>query len=354
MTKIAIVHFQPLEKYPPVMNLINSICLMESVSCNVYTTLHKNNDWFNSDKIKIYRISKQYLISLLRYWGYIKFNCWVLFRLLFLQPNIIYAFETYSLLPVYFYKKIYKKTKLHIHYHEYTSPLEIEQSSYYFKFLHMIEKKLFITCNSISQTNEDRMKLFLNDYPFINSSKTVIASNIPPRNWFEFPKLHKKINTTGITRLVHVGALSLETMYIEKIVEWVIAQNGLYTLDLYTDNCSVNARKYIEGLNNKDIKLLGSINYYHLPNVLINYDIGLTLYNGHIPNYIYNVPNKVYEYLACGLEVWYSKDLISTDKLNNLNEIYNYSEVPDFLKKLKIQFELTKCNSLINIITNYY
>jgi hypothetical protein len=47
---------------------------------------------------------------------------------------------------------------------------------------------------------------------------------------------------------------------------------------------------------------------------LINYDIGVTIYNGHIPNYIYNVPNKILEYLACGLNVWYSSELISTQK----------------------------------------
>ena len=34
-------------------------------------------------------------------------------------------------------------------------------------------------------------------------------------------------------------------------------------------------------------------------------DVGVVLYNGHIPNYIYNAPNKLFEYLACGLDVWF-------------------------------------------------
>jgi hypothetical protein len=59
------------------------------------------------------------------------------------------------------------------------------------------------------------------------------------------------------------------------------------------------------------------------------------LYKGHIPNYIYNVPNKVYEYLACGLQVWYSKDLLTTEKLNvGFNDIENNTLIPTFLKVL--------------------
>jgi hypothetical protein len=39
------------------------------------------------------------------------------------------------------------------------------------------------------------------------------------------------------------------------------------------------------------------------------------LYKGHIPNYVYNVPNKVYEYLSCGLHVIVGAKLITTVKL---------------------------------------
>ena len=36
----------------------------------------------------------------------------------------------------------------------------------------------------------------------------------------------------------------------------------------------------------------------------------MILYNGHIPNYIYNAPNKLFEYLACGLDVWFPIEMI--------------------------------------------
>jgi hypothetical protein len=89
-------------------------------------------------------------------------------------------------------------------------------------------------------------------------------------------------------------------------------------------------------IDSKYINLFESINYFKLPEVLIKYDVGLTIYKGFIPNYIYNVPNKVFEYLACGLKVWYSKDLLTTDRLNdNSNQIENDTFLPpSFLKIL--------------------
>ena len=47
------------------------------------------------------------------------------------------------------------------------------------------------------------------------------------------------------------------------------------------------------------------VDYEQLPGVLRKYDIGVVLYNGHIPNYVHNAPNKLFEYLVCGLDVWF-------------------------------------------------
>ena len=320
------------------MNFINTIDEMDSVKSEVFTTFVKNGIWFSKRNTKIHRVSKQHSTSLGRYWGYLKFNFGSFLQLVVYRPSTIFVFETYSIFPAYLYKTLLPRTKVHIHYHEYTSPQEIKNSSLYFKGLHGLEKKLFRTCESLSHTNEDRMELFLKDYPFINPSKGIIAPNIPPSNWYDFSQNNKKENTSGITRLVHVGALSLETMHIEKIVEWVIAQKGLFTLDFYTDNITDDARKFIEGLQNSYIQLHHSINYFELPKVLIHYDIGLTLYNGHIPNYVFNVPNKVLEYLACGLGVWYPNELISTKKFVLEHEILGCSSI-DYITPEALQME---------------
>jgi hypothetical protein len=34
------------------------------------------------------------------------------------------------------------------------------------------------------------------------------------------------------------------------------------------------------------------------------------LYKGNTTNFVYNVPNKVFEYLRCGLRVWYPQEMM--------------------------------------------
>jgi hypothetical protein len=332
--KISIIHFNSLEGYPPIMNIINSLDNKAFDSISVFTTSNKNANWFKTKNVILKRIGFLHDVNIFRYWYYIKFNLITTINLFFNRSNIIVAFETYSILPAYIYKKIFSKTILFIHYHEYISLQEVKNSSIYFKFLNSIEKRLFLTCDWVSQTNEDRLNLLLKDYPCIKIEKTFVAPNLPPKDWHSYSLKNKTDFKTPPFKLVHVGALSLKTMYLSEIVEWVIAQEGKFVIDFYSDNITEDALYFLNTIDSKFVNLLGSINYFKLPEVLINYDVGLTLYNGYIPNHIYSVPNKVYEYLACGLQVWYSKDLLTTDKLNIENDIGNNTLIPPFIKVL--------------------
>jgi hypothetical protein len=49
--------------------------------------------------------------------------------------------------------------------------------------------------------------------------------------------------------------------------------------------------------------------YAELPALLAEHDIGLILYKGNTINFVYNAPNKLFEYLRCGLDVWYPREM---------------------------------------------
>ena len=66
------------------------------------------------------------------------------------------------------------------------------------------------------------------------------------------------------------------------------------------------------------IHIREGISYEELPNVLRKYDVGVVLYNGHIPNYVNNAPNKLFEYLACGLDVWFPE--VMTGSMDYVNK----------------------------------
>lgn len=338
--KMAVIHFSPLEKYPPVMNLIKRIEGSNKIeNCQVFTS-ESINGFFQSPKVNIHRIGLKNLDKyFLKYIHYLIFNISVLVHLLIFRPNLIMVYETISILPVYFYQIFNKKNKIHIHYHEYVSINEIIKSSKYFKFLHFLEKKLWNSPRvKISHTNEDRKTLFLTDYLWLSEDKVKVIPNLPPKFWAKKIETAFKVNliNDNPVRLVHVGALGLKSMAVEDLVEWVVKQNGRFRVDFYISNSNFETLEYLEKIysQNKDsIGIFPAVPYYQLPQILKNYDIGLVLYKGILPNHSFSIPNKVYEYLICGLHVWSTNSIPTTYNWARERNIINkdVKSLPDFM-----------------------
>ena len=193
---------------------------------------------------------------------------------------------------------------------------EKEATSVYFKILFKFEKELlkFITS---SQTNEDRKALFLFDNPNIESRNVSVYPNFPPENWWTDFGQYKSSYKGGIIKLIHVGVLDSETMYLEEILTWVKANSDTLVLTLHSQQYSEKTKALIDKYSGSNIFLKQAINYYELPQELVKHDLGLVLYKGHILNHVYSVPNKVYEYLSCGLKVIAPNTIISIQNIKN-------------------------------------
>jgi len=105
-------------------------------------------------------------------------------------------------------------------------------------------------------------------------------------------------------------------MYLEEVLRLVSNQPNELELTLFSQDVSSSAINLISQYESETIVLKSAIDYIELPQELVKYDIGLVLYKGHSPNFIYNVPNKVHEYLHCGLKVLGDICLVSTSKLD--------------------------------------
>jgi hypothetical protein len=69
------------------------------------------------------------------------------------------------------------------------------------------------------------------------------------------------------------------------------------------------SRRFLQTIQNNHVRVQDACDYEQLPATLKNYDVGLVIYKPTSDNWIYNAPNKVFEYLACGLDVWFSKTM---------------------------------------------
>jgi hypothetical protein len=316
LNKIAILHFNIIEKFPPVLNFIFD-ALEENPKQKIIvfttknTTSYKIPDFPNTI---IYRFGTISSNPVKRYASYVWFNLMSTVVLLMHRVDKITVFETLSIYPLWLSSNFFKSMKGHIHFHEYISEKERSESSAYLKVLFKLEDQLLkkFPC---SQTNEDRKQLFLSDKPFLKSEMVEIRPNMPPKFWWKNYGQFKKNNFTGKVRFVFVGACDNRTMYVKEVLDWVHANQDLLELTIISQQLDKQTKDLIALYDTKAIKVMEPIDYYDLPKELVKYDIGIVLYKGHTPNVVYSVPNKVFEYLSCGLQVIVDQKLRTTIKL---------------------------------------
>jgi hypothetical protein len=197
---------------------------------------------------------------------------------------------------------------LFVHYHEYTTQQEYRNGMSLEYFNYKLENLFKNKYYWFSHTNEIRLNLFSSDFDNLPKEKLYVMPNYPLESWYSTNKKNEYLNTSKI-ELVYIGAISFADTYIKEILDFVHMNQDKYNIDLYSFNLSNDVLTYIQSLKCNSIKYSGSVNYNEIPSILINKDVGLILYKASTLNYIYNAPNKLFEYLSLGLDVWFSSEM---------------------------------------------
>lgn len=325
-----IIHFQPLEQFPPVCNLVDYLGKNSTKKIIVLTTKSaskkKIKPYSNSSKaINLNRTRGIVNSSPLRIFYYLSFYFNSLRLLIKYAPESVLYFDTISSWPALMYKKIKKsKVKLLAHYHEYCSPQEYANNMLLVKAMHKQEAKMYPhSYHWISQTNEVRLQKMISDNHLESIDQSVFHTmpNYPSKFWSKNKTCHR---VSKKIRLVYVGSLGYDTTYLKELTQWVVKNKAQVTLDLYSHNIDKKASAFLGSFQANDVQFHSAVNYPELPEVLANYDVGLVIYKPVSDNWIHNAPNKVFEYLACGLDVWFSETMtymISLAKENTYPKI---------------------------------
>jgi len=310
MSTIIIFHFGPLEHYPPIQNLLLYLGAspdIEKVRC--ITTYGSLAPIQFGKKVSIHRPGKQSKNKLTLWSSYLLYNLLGIVFLILKRPSKLMYFESLSAFPVYLYKK-YLNTSAHIyiHYHEYTTAEEYSRSSPIRKYFHKKEKYLYRRATWISQTNEKRMEKFLADEDIqLNRHIHHFMPNYPLSSW---SRPNRSWESGKTLKVVYVGySLTKEGSYLEEVVKFLKSSSIPIEINIYCIKANDYSRSFEEEEDNFKLSLHKAVPYDQLAEILSQHHVGLILYKAKTPNYIFNAPNKLFEYLSCGLDVWYPKEM---------------------------------------------
>lgn len=309
MKKLVILHFNDISKYPPALNLIEYLGnknIFDEIIILSRGKLLNGNSKINFKNSKSYNYSN----IIIRFISYLIFYIKCILTLLRDKPIQVIYYESLSFFPVFIYKFFFPAIKIYCHYHEYESINDYKNSMFLNRFNHLLEKKCYSKFQWLSQTNKNRLDLFLNDNAIINLQILHVMPNYPPMSWYSINQ-KRSLLKSEITNFVYVGALDFEDIYLKEFINWVVAQKGRAKFSLYSNNFRTGVVSFIQSLDSDYIEFKGSVPYSDLPQVLSQYHIGVILYKCKTMNYIYNEPNKFFEYYSSGLDVWFPKEMLA-------------------------------------------
>lgn len=302
-----------MELFPPVMNMARFLALNlgEHTEIAIYTTsAGPKFPVFTTPDLRNVRIYREGGAASGRAWPvrvarYVWFHLFGFIHCLWNRPaHIIYLDSISALVPVLLNAVFRGKVPLYIHYHEYMSPQDYSISSS-LNYIHRMEKQVYDSAKWVSHTNMDRMRLFLADIGKQSGGRQFrIMPNYPPRSWAGEHRKHA-FQPGKVLRLVYSGAVDLNTMFLREVITWVDRQNGKCELSILSNQNTKEISRYLEQHQIRHVFLHDPVPYHKLPEVLKLNDVGLILYTDYYVNFVYNAPNKLFEYLSVGLDVWY-------------------------------------------------
>jgi hypothetical protein len=312
--RLAIVSALPCELYPPTVNLVRTvqqhpninlllICATGSaVACSIPRARAATARFSAGHGCRFVLLRWILLIC----W-HLK-AAWLLWRF---RPDSIVLIEPHSVPAVRLALLLLKsRPRVAVIYYEYNSPADyLRSGNRSLRCARPLENQLLKLAGWISQTNAERLRLFCCDHRELRQEQCMVLPNFPPAAWLEIPAVRRgrQVPAAKQLKLVYVGALSLQDTWIDAVVHWICSdQNVACSLDVYAPRLDPETAQFLLSRQGDRLRLHHEgIEYDRLPHVLPQYDVGLILYRCRTINFVHNAPNKLFEYLMCGLDVWY-------------------------------------------------
>ena len=332
--RIACIHVLPVEYYPPAMTMLEVLARHADWDVSVWTTANSRGQvpW-NPAGLSVERIRQASPSAFLpiRASGYLNWHLRTARAIAKWKPDVVISVEPHSALAAWTYYRVFNgRAPLFIHHHEYYAPEDFDAPGMrLLRATRGLERdNLFTRAVWISQTNERRLELLRQTNPAVSKEVSRVFPNYPPRSWVERAAQARRGTTDSRTHFLYLGSASLEDTFIGEAAAWAARHPEMCTLTIVGNNIAGSAWSYVESLKASNISIdRAGWEYDEIPERLADFDAGLVLYKGNTQNFVYNVPNKIFEYLAGGLAVWYPQEMIATAEFHRAHPALRMREM---------------------------
>ena len=312
--QIVLLHQLSLLRYPPAVNLLRTLQRQAGIAAAAVTCSDESAPGaaLPSDlPVWQLRFASRQDSVVRRWWLALLWHlraallCWRL------QPAAVISVEPHSALAAWLWLVLLRgRSRLLIHHHEYYTPADyLRPGNRLTRLNRWFENRLLRRAVWVSQTNSDRLRLFRTDHPELTDAQCHVLPNYPPRAWLQSLPAERPwpCGDAGPLRLVYVGSVSLHDTWIGPLVEWLNSPaNSGCSLDVFCYNLDPATRSFLQKQSSQAVRFHGAgVDYDQLPLLLPKFDVGLILYRCNTVNFVWNASNKLFEYLMCGLDVWY-------------------------------------------------
>jgi glycosyltransferase involved in cell wall biosynthesis len=243
---------------------------------------------------------------------YMFFNIRLFFYLLFHRYDCLVSNDLDTLLPNYLVSGLLRH-QLVFDSHEYFTGVPEVQNRHFVKWVwKSIEKKIFPHLHNIITVSESIAALYEEEY----SIRPVVVRNLGKNadHIISFPRVELGVPSGNILLIIQGTGINIDKG-AEELIEAVNNFDGVSLLVVGSGDVIPVLKQTTEKLDlgNKVI-FIPAVNWETLMRYTKSADIGMVLEKGTNINYLYSLPNKLFDYISAGIPV-IASDLPETGKI---------------------------------------